>query len=72
MKNYNMRLTERQQEYQHYHLEKLVKMNILQVKKFCLLIKNDKVKVKKGKFNYIPLEKALEKQTKAIEDEEGR
>ena len=47
-------------------------MNILQVKKFCLLIKNDKVKVKKGKFNYIPLEKALEKQTKAIEDEEGR
>ena len=27
-------------EYQHYHLEKLINMNILHVKKYCLLIKD--------------------------------
>ena len=31
----------KQQKYQHYHLEKLINMNILQVKEYCLLI-NDK------------------------------
>ena len=38
-KNYNMILTEKQQKYQHYDLEKLTNMNILQVKKFYHLIK---------------------------------
>ena len=27
------------QKYRHYHLEKLINMNILQVKKYCHLIK---------------------------------
>ena len=27
-------------EYQYHHLEKFTNMNILQVKKYCLLIKN--------------------------------
>ena len=40
MKNYNMILTEKKQKYQHYDLKKLVNMNILQVKKYCLLIKD--------------------------------
>ena len=40
MKNYTLILTGRQQKYQHYHLEKLVNMKILQVKKYCLLIKD--------------------------------
>ena len=35
-----MILTERQKKYQHYYLEKLIKTNILQVKKYCLLIKD--------------------------------
>ena len=26
-------------KYQHYHLKKLINMNILQLKKYCLLIK---------------------------------
>ena len=39
MKNCNMILTERQQKYQHYYLEKLINMNILQAKKYYLLIK---------------------------------
>ena len=30
----------KQQKYQHYRLEKLINMNILQVKKYCLLIKD--------------------------------
>ena len=40
MKNYNMILTEKQQKYQHYHLEKFIIMNILQVKKYYLLIED--------------------------------
>ena len=34
-------LIEKQQKYQHYHLEKLINMNILQVKKYNLLIKEE-------------------------------
>ena len=34
MKSYNMLLLEKQQKYQHYNLEKLVNMNILQMKKY--------------------------------------
>ena len=33
MKNYKMILTGKQQKYQHYHLVKLINMNILQGKK---------------------------------------
>ena len=54
MKNCNLILTEKQQKYQHYHLEKLISMNILQVKKYYLLMED---------FAYSLLEKALEKQT---------
>ena len=39
IKNYNMILTEKQQKYQLYHLEKLINMNILQVKKYYPQIK---------------------------------
>ena len=38
--NCNIILTEKQQKYQHYHREKLINMNILQVKKYYLLIKD--------------------------------
>ena len=41
IKNYNMIITEKQQKYQHYHLEKLINMKILQVKKYYLLIKEE-------------------------------
>ena len=40
MKSYNFILTEKQQKYLHYHLEKLINMIILHVKKYCLLIKD--------------------------------
>ena len=33
IKNDNMTLTEKQQKYQYYHLEKLIHVNILQVNK---------------------------------------
>ena len=39
MKNHDMISTEKLQKYQHYHLQKLRNMNILQVKKYYLLIK---------------------------------
>ena len=32
--------TENRQKYQHYHLEKLLNINISEVKTYCLLIKN--------------------------------
>ena len=39
-KNYKMILIERLQKYQLYHQAKLISMNILLVKKYCLLINN--------------------------------
>ena len=39
MNNCNMILTEKQQKYQNYHLEKSININILQLKKYFLLIK---------------------------------
>ena len=35
--DYNMTLVEKQQKYQHYHLEKSINMNMLQVNKRYLL-----------------------------------
>ena len=40
MRNCNMMLTEKQQKCQLHHFEKLINMNMLQVKKYCLLIKD--------------------------------
>ena len=59
-----MILKEKQQKYDNYRLEKLININILQVKKSDL-----KRVIEQPKFTYSPLEKALEKQTKAIEDQ---
>ena len=39
MKNYNTTSTEKLQKYEHYYLEKLINMNILQMKEYYLLIK---------------------------------
>ena len=41
MKNDNMLLTEKQQKNHDYYLEKMINMNILPVKKYCPLIKNE-------------------------------
>ena len=41
VKNCNLILTEKQEKYRHYDLEKLVNMNILQVKKYCPHIKEE-------------------------------
>ena len=38
--NYSMALIEKLQKYRPYHQAKLISMNILQVKKYFLLIKN--------------------------------
>ena len=40
-------------KYQHYHLKKLINVNILQVKKFCLLIKEQIIE--QANFAYSPL-----------------
>ena len=59
MKNYNMILTEKKQKNWHYHLEKLMNMNILQKKKYC-----------QAKLTYSPLGKAFRKQKKI--EEQGK
>ena len=41
MKNCNMILTNKQQKAQKYHLQKLIKMNILQVKKYYPQIRQE-------------------------------
>ena len=62
MKNCNMILTMKQQKYQYYHQVKLININILKVKKYCLLITEKKIE--EAKFAYSPLGKAFKKQTK--------
>ena len=39
IKNYNWKLTKKQQKYQHYHGVELTNINVLQVKKYYHLIK---------------------------------
>ena len=58
MKNYNMILTEKRQKYQLHNQVKLINMNILQVKKHCLQIKD---KFTFSKITYSLLGKAFEK-----------
>ena len=70
MKNYNMILTGKQQKYHYYHYGKLINMNMLQVKKIW---PPDQSKIiQQAKFTYSPLRKTLEKQTKAIENQEEK
>ena len=40
LKNCTLILTEKPEKYQHYNQEKLINTNVLQVKKYCLLIKD--------------------------------
>ena len=66
MKNCNMILAEKQQKYWYYHLEKLININILQVKR--ILPSNQRQLIEQAKFIYFLLGKAFEKQIKTIED----
>ena len=67
MKNYNMILTEKLQKYYFNNQVKLISMNILPVKKYCLVSK--KKTIEQAKFSYSSLRKTFEKQTKTIEDQ---
>ena len=60
---YNIILTQKQQKYHHYHLEKLINVNILQVKKEYLSIKEVK---EQAMYTNSPIGEALEKQTKRL------
>ena len=68
MKNCNMILTEKQEKYQHYHLEKLINTNTLCTGEEILPSDQRRV-IEPAKFTYCPLGKVLEKQTKRIEDQ---
>ena len=62
MKNCNMILTDKQQKYQHYDPEKFMNMNILQVKKYYLLIKEDKLSLLIISYVYLfPFRKSFRK-----------
>ena len=62
-----MILTEKQQKYQHYHLEKPDKYEYLTCEE--ILPSNQRQRIEQAKFAYPHLEKAFEKQTKTIEDQ---
>ena len=68
IKNYNTILTEKQQKYQHYHLEKFINMNILQVIKYYHLIKEE---LQNKLSLYLLQQEKLQKnkQTNTIEDQ---
>ena len=57
MKNYNMILTEKQQKYQQYHLEKLINMNILQDEQ--ILPSDQRRVIERAKFTYSSLKKTF-------------
>ena len=65
-----MILTEKQQKYQHYDLEKLMNVNILQMKKHYHLIKRSVIE--QTKFSHSPLGKVFEKETKMTEEKEEK
>ena len=67
MKNYNKTLIEKQQKYQHYHQEKLINMNILQVRKYYVLPSPQSQILEQAKFTYCALRKSSKKQIKTIE-----
>ena len=67
MKNYNMILIEKLQQYLLYHQAELTCMNILQVKK--ILPSNQQQIIEQAKFTYSPLGNASEKRIKTIEDQ---
>ena len=60
--NFNMILTEKLQKYQHYHLEKFVHMNILQVMKY--FSSNQRKIIEQANFACSHLGKALEDKQK--------
>ena len=64
MKNCNMILTEKEQKYQHHHPQKLINMNILHVKKYYLLIREQ------SKVVYSPLGKLLRNKQKQLKNKE--
>ena len=66
MKNYNMILTEKQLKYQPYHQE-IHKYEYLTGED--ILPSNQQQIIEQAKFTHSPLGKALEKQTKTIEDQ---
>ena len=70
MRNLNMILTEKQQKYQHYDLEKLMNVNILQMKKHYHLIKRSVIE--QTKFSHSPLGKVFEKETKMTEEKDEK
>ena len=67
MKKFNMILMEKLQKYLHYHQAKLININVLQVKE--IFLSNQKQIIRQAKFISSPLGKAIEKQTKTIEDQ---
>ena len=64
----NIILTEKQQKFQHYHSEKLININILQVKK---LPPDQKRVIEQLKFTYSLRRKPFEKKTKKTIEDQG-
>ena len=72
MKNYNTALTDKEQKYEHYHLEKFIYIYIY-INKYLtdeeILPTNQRLIIEQAKFACYPLGKAFAKQTKTIDNQ---
>ena len=68
IKNCHNILTEKKQKCQHYHLENLKNMHILQAKKYCILIKNKQQN--KQSLHILRQEKLLKNKQKRLKSNE--
>ena len=70
IKKYNVFSIEKQQQYQHYRQLQMINMNIFEHLTGKEILQSDQSQIlEQTKLTYTPLGKALEKQTKTIEDE---
>ena len=68
MRSYNMTLTEKQQKYQHYHLEKKIdRYEYLAGEE--ILLSNQRQIIEPAKITYSPLGKAFQKEKKTNKDQ---
>ena len=69
MKNYNVKLTKKLPEYQHYHKGNIDKYKYITGEEILLLPSDESRMIEPARFTYSSLERVLETQTKTIEDQ---
>ena len=69
MKNYNVKLTKKLPEYQHYHKGNIDKYKYITGEEILLLPSDESRMIEPARLTYSSLERVLVTQTKAIKDQ---